>query len=553
MITKICALALGLCALSQGATYYIDGSSGNDYNNPGTLESPWKTIWMANITMQAGDTAIIKAGTYYHAVSPTNSGTASDPIVYRNFEEDSVFIGYHKWNQFGIYLKGVSHIEVNNIHVREQYQHLIIDSSHSNTIKNCSFSGFQQIYNYDSTQYSISWHGSWIHNNSTKNKVQHCEFSNYGWYGVDNSDNGVLLNIGSESWTYNDQSDSNLVENSVFYHGGHHVLGVNSKNNVIRNNFFRNEQWTPGEGSLSKGNRIINLFGGEQISGRNLIENNVIAFTHNPPDDNGASGIKIVTPYNIVRNNTIYHCILAGISLYTERGNPDNYGAIPHDNYIYNNTFFNNGFFGTPHPQIPLGPEAKVSIGFCANNGAYPTMVDDSISDNRIINNIFSGTFNNQTFGFNYVDPGNQVFRSNWMDTSGAPQFVDVSAWVDSMTPLDTTNIHLYDFRLKNSSPAIDAGSFLTTITSESGTGTSFEVADARFFTDGWDIVEGDNIQLEARMGTITIIDIDYDLNLLTVNEQISWKNGQGVALTYDGEKPDLGAIEYKEEVGPQK
>ncbi len=55
--------------------------AGND-SSPGTAALPWRTIQKAADTLQAGDTVLIRAGTYNERVIPQLSGTAGLPITY---------------------------------------------------------------------------------------------------------------------------------------------------------------------------------------------------------------------------------------------------------------------------------------------------------------------------------------------------------------------------------------------------------------------------------------------------------------------------------------
>ncbi len=67
------------------------------------------------------------------------------------------------------------------------------------------------------------------------------------------------------------------------------------------------------------------------------------------------------------------------------------------------------------------------------------------------------------------------------------------------------------DFNLKQGSPAIDAGVYLTTAT-QAGNGTVVTVADAGYFSDGWGIpgVEGDSVKIENEE-PVGIVRVDYN------------------------------------------
>ncbi len=63
IITIAAAVVFLLSAnAASAATYYV-ATTGNDANS-GTLASPWRTIQKAANTMSAGDTVLIRGGTY---------------------------------------------------------------------------------------------------------------------------------------------------------------------------------------------------------------------------------------------------------------------------------------------------------------------------------------------------------------------------------------------------------------------------------------------------------------------------------------------------------
>lgn len=60
--------------------------------NAGTLAAPLQTIQAAANLAQPGDTVMIEAGTYHETVTPANSGTASAPITYEAYDNQTVII-----------------------------------------------------------------------------------------------------------------------------------------------------------------------------------------------------------------------------------------------------------------------------------------------------------------------------------------------------------------------------------------------------------------------------------------------------------------------------
>jgi hypothetical protein len=100
------------------------------------------------------------------------------------------------------------------------------------------------------------------------------------------------------------------------------------------------------------------------------------------------------------------------------------------------------------------------------------------------------------------------------------------------------------DFTLKSNSPAIDAGTWLSTIISPTGSGTSFQVDDVSYFYDGYGIPGETGEIIKTQGGQIaTIVDITGDK--ITVDKSINWTIGEGLALNYEGAAPDIGAKEY--------
>ena len=107
------------------------------------------------------------------------------------------------------------------------------------------------------------------------------------------------------------------------------------------------------------------------------------------------------------------------------------------------------------------------------------------------------------------------------------------------------TNPSSGNFTLKPTSPAIDSGTWLTTIASPTGSGKTFSLADASYFYDGYGISgeKGDSIKTESGE-EVTVIEIAGDK--VTVDRVISWTRGDGIALKYYGSSPDIGAQEYQ-------
>ncbi|NOX97573.1 MAG: hypothetical protein GXO98_05885 [Nitrospirae bacterium] len=508
---------------ASGAEYYVDkdslgGSASN--TNPGTLTAPWQTIAKANVSVKAGDTVNIRKGTYRETISPRASGTETRRIMFRAFPSEKVTL---TGVAFGIRMKGRSYVTIKGIDCIKTGRYVYLDNSHDIWIMDGVFD--------QATLKRGGPKGIRFLNNSHHNRIQRCWIGHSGYVKIEKSktglnDKGGLINIGNDVKP-GDDSSYNLIEDNTIAYGGHDTMLIATSHNVIRNNYFHNEAWMPSPRDPNKkyGNRCI--AGGGKNSGRNLFENNRIAFAGQPPDDDGAYGLERSSSFNIYRKNAFYYNGTAGIGLHSK------WFGEASNNYIYFNTFYRNGV------NKAIQNFHKGGISIQNYNGITPR-------NNVIKNNIFYKNFTSsdgwhKDRGFavgGNVSLDDQVVVDNWRG-AGDPLFVD------DKSPVDPRNPNLPDFHLQAGSPCIDKGGWLTTVTSLSGSGKSFTVKDANYFMDGWGIIKGDIIQLENRTGTARITKVNYATNTITVDKALTWNNGQGVSLPYEGSKPDIGAYEY--------
>ena len=463
----------------------------------------------ANTNASAGDTVYLRGGTYSgQEIRPSNSGTLeSNRIVFTNHNQENVLI---RDSAYGIYIYKKSYISVNGINFYSLRRFMRIYAGHHNTISYCNFD--------QRSPESGDWVGALIADdpyddtsaseNSTHNWVHHCSF--YRWvYGAYDEHRGALLDIGS--WSAGDDSSYNLIEDNTFAYGGHHTIGVYSKYNVIRNNYIHNEtnpdnwDFEGYRGAITEG----------PSAGFCLYEGNRFGFSK-------YSGMALRSPNSIFRFNTFYHNGSGAIQVVSSQAGVDHADY----NHIYHNSFYHNGHQATD-------PGFQGGMYFANWSGVSPV-------GNVVKNNIFYDNKNGSISYEGQIDP--QEIENNWDQNDLDPGFVDLSG-------SDPDDPDLPDLHLKPNSAAIDAGTWLTTITSASGSGTLFEVADADYFMDGWGIIGGDTIQLEGSAENVQITHVDYDANIITVDRSISWSQGIGIALAYQGAAPDIGAYEFVPEL----
>jgi hypothetical protein len=100
-----------------------------------------------------------------------------------------------------------------------------------------------------------------------------------------------------------------------------------------------------------------------------------------------------------------------------------------------------------------------------------------------------------------------------------------------------------HDYTLQVTSPAIGLGRAITTVTSASGSGTSFDVDDVSCLCDGFGIAEGDLIKVGSN-SQVRITDITG--STVTVAASQTWIVGDSVYWRNQDATVDAGAYEYR-------
>lgn len=91
MMIYVFTFNLGVETVKASSVYYVS-TTGNDITGTGTLSNPWKTIQKAADTMTAGDTCIIRGGTYRETVTLHTSGTSGNPINFKPYPGENVTV-----------------------------------------------------------------------------------------------------------------------------------------------------------------------------------------------------------------------------------------------------------------------------------------------------------------------------------------------------------------------------------------------------------------------------------------------------------------------------
>jgi len=507
--------------------YYVDvdslGGLCSD-SNPGTLAQPWCTVGKANSDLQPGDIVYIREGTHGQNINPANSGTPGNYITYKRYNNEEAIIGPIPGG-YGIYLRDKSYIKVDGIRTGSMKFWVDLRASPGattshNIIQNCYFDG--------SKVGGSPWAGIWLGSDDTNNRgaVEYNKIINNMFVNMScQPDDGIYFLFGDCYY--------NLIEGNYFDGGAHVTIEMVAhatdgiKYNIIRNNYVRNELHT-----------AINVYAG---SNWNLVDNNIIRDAGEKHEENWCGserdrtgvryvhgGIQLEGSNNIIRRNVMYNSGRMAVEQYGGEG--------CYDNKFYHNTFYENyRDWDSVTGESVDGNIAKNNIFWASREKIIQHDVHGPGRNNSFINNCMNGDgdlimwwpFGSRK-NISYMEA---ILPTLWYgNIDSDPEFLD---------PVNR------DFRVQSTSPVIDSGAFLTTITSSDGSGTSFTVDDSRYFMDGWGIIEADLIQLEGQSQTARITNVNYGSHTITVDTSLSWTTGQGVGLAYEGSAPDIGYYEY--------
>src|ERR1035441_2880951 len=384
MSMKVSTLVILLACVSgafgqPNSSFYV-ATTGND-SNPGTQAAPWRTIQHAADTGRAGSTVKVRTGIYEELVSIHVSGNASDGfITFKSFPGETAVLDATRFSPSGrqgvltihnrSYVR-IAGLEIRNFHTAEHRLSPLGISvtgsgSHIELLNNNVHHIEQTFEGRDAPGRGGNGFGIAVYGTDAKapitdliidgNEVHHLKTGSSESLVVngnvtnfrithnlvhDNNNIGIDI-IGFERTAPDpavDQARDGVVSNNLVYN-------ITSRGNPA----YRNEESSDG----------IYVDGGTRI----LIEQNVI---HDVD-----FGIELAsehkdraTSYITARNNLIYHCHTAGVSIggYTpERGHTDH-------STVVNNTLYENDTSGTGSGEFQM--QWNMADDIFANNIVY--------------------------------------------------------------------------------------------------------------------------------------------------------------------------------------
>jgi len=400
-----------------GSVYYVDATNGNDAN-PGTESLPWQTMQKAANTTVAGDSVIVKAGTYNERVLENSSGSSDSPITYQANPGHTVICR-------GFTLSG-NYIIIDGFDIDSETDNSITGvgvyvSSDYVTIKNCYI-------------YQCPWGGVKCTSNSTYCTIQNNEFYYNGQYGIWISGNHHLVQNNEISHTVQYHSQGGPSEgdaDGILFFGSHHTMRWNFIHSIDPND---PEQVDP----------HIDAFQtyGYGYGGANncTIEKNYIVLPYD-----WAAWIQLEdADYLTIRNN-ITDCYYMAAS---EGGSHSNsYLTIVNNTILGRLNYYSSGYPAGINVWNTNGSVIKNNITI--NFKSYQSSEAHHI---YLYNNTNLQNDNNCTYNTDGSDcPGDPGVQPNDLWKTN-PEFVDFEGG---------------DYHLKSESPCIDSGAALSNVTDD--------------------------------------------------------------------------------------
>ena len=405
LLSLVAGLFLSITASAN--TFYVS-TTGADAN-PGSLAQPWRTIQKAVDTIAAGDTIIVKPGSYA-GCRIGKSGTAGGVCT--------------------LMAETVGTVIINSLSPANRHQSLIEIENFSSTIRHWVIDGFELA---SAQRYGIDLR------DTDFITVQNCKTHNSGL-------TGIFL-----AFCYHP-----LIQNNESYSNGEHGIYQSNSGDyptIIGNKLHHNFA----AGLHMNGDR--NFTPGDGIISFATVEKNIIW-------ENGAGGGSGINcdgvSDSIFRNNLLYNNHASGISLYAIDASQGS-----SRNRVYNNTIVmpSNGRWCVNIPPSssgqsnPVGNDIRNNILYTSHTfrgsvSIYSASAAGFSSDYNIVVNRFS------------TDDGNTNRSLASWQALGYDQH-SLIATPDQLF----TNAAANDYTLKSGSPAIDAGVSLSGDVNEDITG----------------------------------------------------------------------------------
>src|SRR5579862_7558013 len=457
------------CAFGQANSAFYVATTGND-SNAGTEASPWRTVQHAVDTARAGSTVNVRGGVYEELVDIHASGNASEGfITLRSYPGETAILDAEHFTPSGrqavVTIHNQSYVRVEGFEIRNFHtaEHRLVPlgisvmgaGSHIELLKNNVHHIEQTFPGRDKPGSGGNGFGIAVYGTDAKTPITDLIIDGNEVHHLQTGSSESLVvngNVTNFRITHNTVHDNNNIGIDVigFEHTAPDPAVDQARDGVVSGNLVYNitSKGNPAYGDEQNSDGIY-VDGGTRI----LIEQNVM---HDVD-----FGIELAsehkdraTSYITARNNLIYHCHTAGVSIggyAPERGHTDH-------STVVNNTLYDNDTSGTGSGEFQM--QWNMADNIFANNIVYAgsrclitlnrSQVDKNKPPALIDHNIYycapgaqastwAGVASTLTGFDKYVESTGNDSHSRFLD----PHFIDAA-----------TN----DFHLQSDSPAIAAG-----------------------------------------------------------------------------------------------
>lgn len=391
---------------AAGTTYYV-APTGNDAD-PGTIDRPWRTLAKAATSLAAGDTVLVRGGTYREAVTLRASGTTGAPITLAAYPGEIATL-----DGTGLVVVadgGVLHIDgASNVTVRGLR---VVNSSGAGIyVTNASAVTVDGTVTYNTFSSGI---GVWWSRDAT----------------ITGNDVGLACNGGPQECITVAGTDGFLVATNRVHDGGpstNGAEGIDAKEGSANGKICRNHvDHTQALGiyvdAWDKYTHDIEVFG--NVVHDTLANNGLVLASE-------AGGLleRIKVYNNVAYNNRYSGIVISRNGLAATHP----MRAIT----IVNNTFVNNGgadWGGGISVDNPTIESVVIRNNICSQNSVFQIEVEPDVPTGGL------------AIDHNLIDG----FRGYQSETYGSASVAGDAQFVDLATA---------DFHLRASSPAIDRGS----------------------------------------------------------------------------------------------
>jgi hypothetical protein len=508
-------LALLMCCSVAGAAQYWVSTNGNN-SNPGTQALPWLTVSNAARLAKSNDFIHVTAGTYDEKVTPSFSGAAGTNITYKGESYPIIrgfdFTGRSNWAVIGFHFYHPS----TNYH----YDAIAINRCLNFRILDNYFDSINAIHAVVSTGNSSG---------SAPNYSSYGLIRSNRFYRAGLVPGGPLIPEPNLNLT----GTNNLVEyNDASVSDDFSRL--DGQYNIIRNNYYHDTQYSnfsnqPHTDFMQVGSALGGIIPNfdHNIFERNMMVSNANNNGHLIILQNYTNAPEFMISDFLVRQN---------VAIYTG-------GGIGLIDCTPNVRFYNNTFFVLQQLNgLRMNYCSEVSTNI--NPGANPVFPTNFASVNDIYESMCTNTFGLIFIG-NGISAAPPYYARIQYDLSYncGPSIAGSSGHCLTNVNPRFVNTNALDVHLTNGSPCIAAAGPQTFAVGGGAAANVVTVKDAGFFTDGRGIadVTGDSV-IVGTNAAASVTAIDYTANTLTLSANITWNNGDGVALAGT---QDIGAYNY--------